>query len=126
MSVWTRDQFLMGTYSLVKRSGLLKTTIGRELFRSAYFLYKRHIEDCLQGLVAGHAELFRRGNVLDVGANIGFTAAVLARAIDPGYRVYAFEPEPSNFEMLQDTARRPASRGKISAFQYAVGAEEGE
>ena len=115
----------MGTYSLVRRSGLLQTAIGREIFRSTYFLYKRYVEDCLEGLVTSHSNLLRSGNVLDIGANIGFTAAVLARAIDPGYCVYAFEPEPCNFGMLQDTACRSGFKGKISAYQCAVGAEEG-
>jgi FkbM family methyltransferase len=125
MSVSNRDQFLMGSYSLVRRSGLLETAIGRELFRSAYFLYKRYIENGLQGLVGSRPDLVRRGNVLDVGANIGFTAAVLARAIDPGYQVYAFEPEPYNFGMLQGTANRGTLKDKITALQCAVGAEEG-
>ena len=125
MSVSTRDQFLIATYSLVRRSGLLETAIGRDLFRSAYFLYKRYIEDRLQGLVSSRPGLVRSGNVLDIGANIGFTATVLARAVDPGYRVYAFEPEPGNFCMLQATASRPALKAKITALQCAVGAEEG-
>jgi FkbM family methyltransferase len=114
----------MELYSLVRRSGLLETAIGRELFRSAYFLYKRYIEDDLQGLVDSRPDLLRGGNVLDVGANIGFTASVLASAIEPGYRVYAFEPEPRNFGMLQWTANRLRLKDKITALEYAVGAEE--
>jgi FkbM family methyltransferase len=114
----------MGSYSLVKRSGLLETAVGRQLFRSAYFLYKRRIEDDLHGLVVSRPELVRCGNILDIGANIGFTATVLARAIDPGYHVYAFEPEPYNFGMLQETANRRGLKGKITPLQCAVGAEE--
>ena len=125
MSVSIRNQLLMGTYSLANRSGLLETAIGRELFRSAYFLYKRYIEDDLQGLLSSRPGLVRCGNVLDIGANIGFTATVLARAVDPGYRVYAFEPEPCNFGMLQETASRRAFKAQITALQCAVGAEEG-
>jgi FkbM family methyltransferase len=115
----------METYSLVSRSGLLQTAIGRELFRSAYFLYKRYIEDGLQGLLTSRPGLVHSGNVLDIGANIGFTATVLARAVDPGYRVYAFEPEPCNFGMLRQTASRRALKAKITALQCAVGAEVG-
>ena len=125
MRVSTRDQFLIQTFSLVRRSGLLKTTVGRDLFRSAYFFYKRYIEDDLQALVSSRPGLLRFGRVLDIGANIGFTATVLARATDTATQVYAFEPEPSNFEMLQATASQPAFKAKITAFQCAVGAEEG-
>ena len=110
----------------MRRTGLLDTSIGRGLFRTAYSLYKRYVEDDLEGLVRSRPGLVRGGNVLDIGANIGFTATVLARAIDPEYRVYAFEPEPSNFGMLREVADRREYKNKISAQQYAVGAEAGE
>lgn len=109
----------------MRRSGLLGTAMGRKLFRSAYFLYKRFIEDDLHGLVRLRPDLVRFGNVLDIGANIGFTATVLANAIVPEYQVYAFEPEPANFVMLRETASRRALRTKISAVQCAVGGREG-
>lgn len=112
-------------YSLVKRLGVLETPIGRRLFRSAYFFYKRHIEDDLEDFLQTFPTLVRGGDVLDVGANIGYTAAVLARAIDPGRKVYAFEPEPSNFKLLEGTAQQPEFEGKIIALQYAVGAASG-
>ena len=38
--------------------------------------------------------------VLDIGANIGVTSAVLARAIGRGGRVHAFEPQRAMFHML--------------------------
>src|ERR1700722_2033046 len=91
---------LLSAYSLVKRSGFLETSLGRRLFKSAYFLYKRYLEDDLRDLVLSHPALVGGGNVLDIGANIGYTAAVLARAVEPGRKVYAFEPEPFNFRIL--------------------------
>jgi FkbM family methyltransferase len=112
-------------YSLLKRSGLLRTSIGRRLFKSAYFLYKRYIEDDLQNLVRSFPALVSGGDVLDIGANIGYTAAVLARASDPGRKVYAFEPEPFNFKLLQQTAHQPGLEGRIIPLPYAVGAENG-
>ena len=121
----TRDELLMSSYSLVRKSGLLETTVGRRLFRSAYFLYKGFIEDDLQDLVRARPGLLRGGNVLDVGANIGYTATVLARTLDPAYRVYAFEPEPFNYRMLQQTAAQPQLRDRVIALQCAVGAEDG-
>jgi protein-L-isoaspartate O-methyltransferase len=116
---------LLSAYSLVKRSGFLRTSLGRRLFRSAYFLYKRYIEDDLQDLVLSFPALIGTGNVLDIGANIGYTAAVLARAAQPGCKVYAYEPEPFNFRILQQTARHPEFEGRIVPIQLAVGAEDG-
>jgi FkbM family methyltransferase len=121
-----RDRILLGSYSLVKRSGLLETSLGKSLFRSAYFFYKRHIEDDLQQLIRLRPALVQAGNVLDVGANIGYTAVVLAKAIDKSFRVYAFEPESFNYAMLRRTSAQPEFENKIVAIHSAVGAEDGE
>jgi FkbM family methyltransferase len=115
----------LSAYSLASRLGFLRISIGRRLFKSAYFLYKRYIEDDLQDLVIAFPSLVVGGNVLDIGANLGYTAGVLARAAESGRMVYAFEPEPFNFRILQQTALQPKFGGKILAIQLAVGAEDG-
>jgi FkbM family methyltransferase len=116
---------LLRAYSLVRRLGGLQTSVGRRLFKSAYFLYKRYIEDDLEDLLLAYPDLVGDGNVLDIGANIGYTATVLARAIKPNRKVFAFEPEPFNFEILQQTALQPEFEGKIIPQRCAVGAENG-
>jgi len=58
-------------------------------------------------------------------ANIGYTAAVLARVAGPDRKVFAFEPEPFNFRILQQTARQPEFEGRIVPLQLAVGTEVG-
>jgi FkbM family methyltransferase len=126
MSISTdRGDVLFKAYSLVRRSGFLRTALGRRLFKSAYFFYKHYLEDDLQDLVKAFPDLVGDGNVLDIGANIGYTAAVLARASRPGSKVFAFEPEPFNFDMLQRTARQANFEGKIVPMRCAVGAENG-
>jgi FkbM family methyltransferase len=120
-----RGNPLLSAYSLVKRSGFLRTSLGRHLFKSAYFLYKRYVEDDLRDLIRSHPAIVGEGNVLDIGANIGYTAAVLARAAKSGSKVYAFEPEPFNFKLLLDTAHQPEFAGKIVPMQLAVGANDG-
>ncbi|MCB4756480.1 MAG: FkbM family methyltransferase [Elusimicrobia bacterium] len=39
--------------------------------------------------------------IVDVGANIGYYTLMFARAVGGGGHVYAFEPEPSNGELLR-------------------------
>ena len=116
---------LVRAYSLVRRSGVLRTSFGRRLFKSAYFLYKRYIEDDLEDLLQAYPDLVGDGNVLDIGANIGYTATVLARATKPNRKVFAFEPEPFNFRILQQTALQPEFEDKIVPEQCAVGAQDG-
>jgi FkbM family methyltransferase len=41
------------------------------------------------------------GIVLDIGANIGFYTLVMARLVGEKGRVYAFEADPTNFEILK-------------------------
>jgi FkbM family methyltransferase len=116
---------LLIAYSLVRRSGVLQTSIGRRLFKAAYFLYKRYIEDDLEDLLRAFPDLVGKGNVLDIGANIGYTAAILSGAAKPGRKVFAFEPEPDNFKILEQTALQHEFEGRIVPVQCAVGAENG-
>ena len=60
--------------------------------------------------------------VLDVGGHIGLFAL---HALDRGaYRVHSYEPEPSNFALLD--ANTASHRKQISITQAAVGASAGQ
>jgi FkbM family methyltransferase len=115
-----------GLYSLTRRSGLLGTGFGRKLFTTSYFLYKRYLEDPFAALARIRPELFRGGDILDIGANIGYTASLFAQAADADGTVYAFEPEPFNFRLLQSTVRDRRLQGRVVPIQSAVGERSGE
>lgn len=91
------------------------------LFLAAFFAYKRWVEDPFANLAKRRPELFAGGDILDVGANAGYTAALFARVASPGARVFAFEPEPLNFRRLQ----RVSTSEAIVAERLAIGASEG-
>ncbi len=118
-------RILFWLYSLVEASGFLQSGVGRRLFGFAYFTYKRFWEDSFAALIRLHPELFRGGDVLDAGANIGYTAWQFVRAIDSGRAVHAFEPEPQNLEALRRVAARDTGARKIVPVHAAVGAAAG-
>lgn len=52
-------------------------------------------------------EVVKEGDtVIDIGANIGYFTILLANLVGPTGKVYAFEPDPSNFSLLQRTIER--------------------
>src|SRR5207249_985108 len=76
-------------------------------------------------LAAARPELFRGGDVIDVGANIGYTTAVFARAIAPPCCVHAFEPEERNFRWLGHAIDRAGVADRVIAHRAAIGARDG-
>jgi FkbM family methyltransferase len=117
---------LLAMYAAVQRTGVLDTALGRALYLRAYFAYKRHLEDPLLELARRHPELFTGGDVLDIGANVGYTASVLAAAAGAGSRVFAFEPERSNHAMLEEVVRSRGLGSRVFPVRAAVGDREGE
>lgn len=76
------------------------------------------------------AQLFRDvirpgATVLDIGAQYGYFSLVAARQVGPKGRVYAFEPVPANFELLQRNIRKSGYGDIIRPVPKAVGEEHG-
>jgi FkbM family methyltransferase len=118
-------RIVLGAYALARRTGFLDTRIGEFTLDRAYFAYKRYIEDPFAALASRHPELFRGGDILDVGANIGYTASVFARVVTDGFQVYAFEPERKNLEGLLRNQRRLGLSERITAIPAAAGSRIG-
>jgi FkbM family methyltransferase len=116
---------LSGGYALARRLGFLERRWFRRLYVRAYAAYKRYYEDPYEALLLSRPQLVRGGSVADVGAHIGYTAGVFCRAIDQGYRVYAFEPDPSNAALLREDLEREIAAGRVVAIEAAVGADHG-
>lgn len=63
-------------------------------------------------------------HVLDVGANIGYFTVLLSRLVGPQGRVYAVEPDPNNFALLQKNVASNAC-SNVEAFQMALSDHSG-
>jgi len=116
---------LLGVYQTANRRGWLESRLAEVVFQRGYFAYKRLVEDPFAKLVGARPELFRGGDVIDVGANIGYTALLFARAVEPPHRVHAFEPEDRNFRWLGHAIERARLTERVVARRAAVGAREG-
>src|SRR5207249_1406142 len=83
---------------------------------------KRFLEDPYAGLVANRPDLFRGGHILDVGANVGYDTVLFAKALSPGARVIALEPERENCRRLQGVVEGSASSDRTTVHRLAGGA----
>jgi FkbM family methyltransferase len=113
-------------YATLRVGRWLRNPLLERIYLALLFAYKRYAEDPFAALARRRPDLFRGGHILDVGANVGYTATVFARAAGDEYRVYAFEPEPLNLRRLRHVidARRLADR--IAVIESAVGDANGE
>ena len=118
-------RYFTGAYSLARSAGLLNNSLGKRAFVSSYFLYKKFWEDPFWGLVHRSPALFQNGNILDVGANVGYTSCLFAGMLTPGFKVYSFEPDPANFGMLSEVIRRKKLSDRIVPWNSAVGSSDG-
>lgn len=62
--------------------------------------------------------------VVDVGANVGLHTVFFARRVAPGGRVFALEPEPSNYEYLVRNVQRNGV-SCVETAMLAAGSREG-
>lgn len=78
-----------------------------------------------KGEVRVFHELIRRGmNVVDLGANIGYFTLIAAKLVGPEGKVFAFEPEPGNFSLLQRNVNMNGYRN-VTLVQKAVSDKNG-
>ena len=119
------SRLFTGAYSRLRSTGILDLAWAKRAFVSSYFLYKRLWEDPFRAAIRARPELVGEGDVLDIGANIGYTACLFAAALKPGRRVYAFEPDAVTFATLAEVVRRKGLEDRIAPVNAAVGAAEG-
>jgi len=114
-----------GAYSLARKIGLLRLSWFRAAFISTYFLYKRIYEDPFLRLTKRMPGLFHNGDILDIGANLGYTSFLFSCALKSASKVYAFEPDQFSYGLLQQVIRRKKLLCEIEAVNCAIGSSEG-
>jgi FkbM family methyltransferase len=71
--------------------------------------------------------LLRPGDVfVDVGANIGYFSLLAATVVGSSGQVFAFEPDPGNFELMLASLQYNDLASTVQAVQAALAEEDGE
>lgn len=120
------QRLILNAYGMCKSLGVTNSVAFERVYEWGYFFYKRHLEDPYAALMCAHPKIFKDGHVLDVGANIGYTALLFSQYLSPGRMVYAFEPERKSFAALAHMVGRKKLAGRIRPLPMAVGARKGE
>lgn len=63
---------------------------------------------------------------LDAGANIGYFSVLAAACVGEGGHVYAFEPEPRNFRLLQANVELNGFGDRVTSMQVALTDQSGQ
>ena len=112
-------------YNVARSAGVFEIALFKRFFLFSYFLYKRWYEDPFWALTKRSPELFTGGDILDIGANIGYTACVFAKGRKPPAKVYAFEPDAASFATLEEIIGRKKLGDAVEIFNMAVGSADG-
>ena len=96
--------------------------ISATLMRPKFFK-KWHREPDFMDII--EQEVNHGDTAFDLGANIGYVSMFLAKYVGDSGKVYAVEPSPRNFEILNENINLNNLSGTIEAFNLAVAAQTG-
>ena len=91
--------------------------VGENICRSTF-----HEEELREIILE---EVSKGDKVADIGAHIGSTTLIMRKAVGEEGKVLAYEPNPVNFEMLEETVEKN-DLDNVELFQYALSDSSGE
>jgi FkbM family methyltransferase len=102
------------SFSIKLGNFLYKNAFG--LYKPMYTYFKNKQDDFEISLLRKHIK--KGDTVLDIGANIGYYAAMLSNSVGENGKVYCFEPDKTNFNHLE---KATTNYKNISILNKAVG-----
>jgi FkbM family methyltransferase len=121
----TIQKILLFIFAKVGLHNISKVPLLEKLFQISYFQYKKHIEDPYYNFLRQYSKKIPPGNFLDIGANIGYTTWVFSQFLAPGKKIFSFEPEQKNFEILSKFVAAKKLGHLVSITQAACGESNG-
>ena len=79
------------------------TVLGHKMYldsKDPLLLSINHVYESFETMLI-QKEIKRENVVLDIGAHIGYYTLIFAKLVGKNGKVYAFEPEPTNFDLLK-------------------------
>jgi len=115
-----RRPFLEGRVPELNLRFKVKTedVVGRHIYK-----YQVH-EPVLSQFLVDYLKFEPGDVVIDIGANVGWYSLLLARLAQDNAHVFAFEPDPLNFKLLEHNIRLNEVT-QITAIQKALAADDG-
>jgi len=101
-------KFRTGLKITIRTKGSDKWTIHEVFLRDDY-----HVSSLPKGV----------GDIIDIGSNVG-AFSLLASGWKPSHRIFAFEPEPNNYQYLQENIKHNGLQQKIHCHNLAVFGKE--
>ena len=96
------------------------TGVRSRLIRAGTWTY----EEAITRLIVGELALFNAPTMLDIGAHIGFMILNVVASV-PDTRIFAFEPGPRQFSLLERTIRANGLQERVTLYNQAVSRETG-
>lgn len=121
----TLTNFLVKSYTLTSKTGIFDLPIVKKPFSWVYFRYKRHVEDPFYPILKAYPRLLGDGDIIDVGANIGYTSVLFSEFSQTKQIIHAFEPDSKNFEQLKDNLKSRRLTDRVHLSPVALGDREG-
>lgn len=110
-----------------------ETRQGVPITRGPLAGYRLAFSDSVAMWIGGHesavaVEIERRlkpgGVAWDIGAHVGYSVMIMAKAVGPTGRVIGYEPDPDNHELLRRNIDLNGLGGFVEARAVALGSEE--